>query len=100
MNARVRRPMVAGITFLVLLALGAGVAFVLTDALGISSTASDVPVETSRVASVAEAVPPPLFTGIGYPSTPRVDLAVAELTDAVADSARTDGTATLTVSFE
>ena len=47
--------MVAGITFVVLLTLGAGVAFVLTDALGIRSEASDVPVETSRVANVAAA---------------------------------------------
>ena len=88
--------MVAGITFLVLLALGAGVAFVLTDALGISSKPSDVPVEAASVAQVADAVAPPTFT-IDAPSTPRLSLAAGELADAVAASAHTAGTATLTV---
>jgi hypothetical protein len=100
MSTRLRRPMTAAITFVLLLALGAGVAFVLTDALGIRSEASEVPSETSSVAQVSAAVPPPAFTAIDAPSTPRMDGAVQELTVAVLDASERVGETTLTVSID
>lgn len=94
---RPRRPLLAGIVVLILLAIGAGIAFVLTDALGIRSEASDVPVEASAVAPIAPTASPPAFTAVDAPDTPRVRAAVAELDAAVADAPATDGTATLAV---
>ncbi|WP_394555071.1 hypothetical protein ACDF64_07350 [Agromyces sp. MMS24-JH15] len=95
-----RRPLLAGLAVIVLLALGAGVAFVLTDALGIRSEASDVPAEASTVAAVGETALPPAFTAIDAPATPRLDASVAELRAAVGDAAATAGTATLAVELE
>jgi hypothetical protein len=95
------RPVLAAVAALILLALGAGIAFVLTDALGIRTEVSDVPVETLEAADVAVSVPPPVFEvdieAGAAASSPRLAAAVAELDDAVADASGTAGTATLEV---
>ncbi|MGX5697245.1 hypothetical protein ACWKWP_13685 [Agromyces soli] len=87
----------AGVAAVVLLALGAGVAFVLTDALGIRSEPSDIPPETLVAAPESPVAVPPAFTEITAPDSLRMSLAVEELQDAVADTAATAGTATLEV---
>ncbi len=78
--------MTVGIALTVLLALGAGISFVLSDELGISSEPSDVPAELLTAAPETAAVLPPEFTSIDAPSTPRLDLAVDELRAAVDDA--------------
>ncbi|WP_157421773.1 hypothetical protein [Agromyces sp. Leaf222] len=95
--ARPLRPLLAAVAALILLALGAGIAFVLTDALGISTEASDIPAETLVAAPASASVPPPVFTSVDAPGSPRLDAAVAELESAVSDAATTAGTATLSV---
>lgn len=97
---RPRRPLLAGVAVLVLLALGAGIAFVLTDALGIRSEPSDVPAERLVAAPAAPAAVPPAFVRIDAPASARVGIAVGELRDAVADATATEGTATLDVIVE
>jgi len=82
----------------VLLALGAGVSFALSDALGIRSESSDIPTETSSVAPVSEAIAPPAIT-VDAPASRRLDLAVSELDAAISAQASTDGEARLTVSM-
>ncbi|MFF2370766.1 hypothetical protein [Agromyces sp. NPDC058110] len=94
---RPARPALAVVAALILLALGAGVAFVLTDALGISTESADIPVESPQAETVAATVAPPEFTRIAASDAPRVTAAVDELMDAVSDAAATDGTATLEV---
>ncbi|GAA1825449.1 hypothetical protein GCM10009750_05750 [Agromyces salentinus] len=98
--------MLAVVAAMILLALGAGVAFVLTDALGIRTEQADIPVESTAVADVEATVPPPVFdvvaTATGVPNgsptaSPRIDAALAELQAAVVDAAATSGTATLSV---
>lgn len=91
------RPLLAVVAALILLAMGAGIAVVLTDALGIRTERADIPVESLAAADAVASTPPPVFTRIDAPSLPRLDAAVAELDDAVADAAATDGTATLAV---
>lgn len=83
------------VAFLTLLALGAGIAFVLTDALGIRSEASDVPVEHPLVAPAAATVAPPRLQHAATTGRPRVDAALAELDDAVGSARTTNGTAAL-----
>lgn len=97
---RPRRPLLAGVAALILLALGAGIAFVLTDALGIRSEPADVPAETLVAAPAAPAAVPPVFTRVDAPTSARVGMAVEELRDAVADAGSTEGTATLDVIVE
>lgn len=97
---RPRRPLLAGVAVLILLALGAGIAVVLTDALGIRSEPSDIPAETLVAAPAAPAVAPPSFARIDAPASTRVGMAVDELEAAVADAAATAGTATLDVTVE
>lgn len=92
-----RRPLLAGVAFLILLALGAGIALVLTDALGIRSEASDVPAETPAVAPVAATVPPPRFEHPAATGDARVDAALSELDDAVAHAGSTSGSASVAV---
>ncbi|MFC4828684.1 hypothetical protein ACFPER_07800 [Agromyces aurantiacus] len=94
---RPRQALRVGVAVLVLLALGAGLAAVLTDALGIRSEAAEIPAESAAVAEAAPTVLPPRFSGIAAPDRPRIAAALAELDDAVADAAGTSGTATLTV---
>ena len=93
-----RRPILVTVAVAALLGLGAGVAVVLDDALGIRSEDSDVAVETSSVSPLTDYVAPPQFT-IDAPKTARLDLAIGELDDAVSEKP-TDGQATLTVTFD
>lgn len=93
-----RRPVLVGISLAVLLALGVGVAFVLGDELGIRSEPADVPSETLVAAPETAAVAPPAFTRISAPASARLDLAVGELDDAVAEADVTDGAVTIDVS--
>ena len=60
-----RRRVLASVTAVVLLALGAGVAVVLDDALGIRTEPADIPVEHASVAPARDAALPPQFTRIG-----------------------------------
>ena len=93
-----RRPLFVGVAILLLLALGGGIAALLTDALGIRSAPAEIPAEHASVAAeVAPAALPPEFTVVGAPDLPRVQAALAELDDAVADAASTAGTAALAV---
>ncbi|WP_173922938.1 hypothetical protein [Agromyces sp. Marseille-P2726] len=95
-----RRPLRAGGALLVLLALGAGLAFLLTDALGIRSERSEIPAETLMAAPQAPIALPPAFATVTAPASTRVGMAVDELRDAVAAAGATDGTATLDVVLE
>ncbi|WP_271177137.1 hypothetical protein, partial [Leifsonia poae] len=92
-----RRPLLAVVAFAILLALGAGIAFVLTDALGIRSEASDVPAETPSVAPATATLAPPRVLHPAATGSTRVATALAELDDAVGSAATTSGTATLSV---
>ena len=60
--ARTRRGVLAGVALTVLVALGAGVAVVLGDELGIRSEPADIPAETLVAAPETPAVAPPEFT--------------------------------------
>src|SRR5688572_812545 len=80
-----RRPVLVGISLALLLALGAGVAFVIGDELGIRSEPADVPTETLVAAPESASAAPPEFTQISAPDSARLDLAVGELQDAVAE---------------
>lgn len=95
--ARTRRGVLAGVALTVLVALGAGVAVVLGDELGIRSEPADIPAETLVAAPETPTIAPPAFTEVVAPTSARMDLAVSELWDAVADAAATDGTAALEV---
>ncbi|MFC9560815.1 hypothetical protein [Agromyces sp. NPDC056965] len=95
--ARTRRGILAGVALTVLVALGAGVAVVLADELGIRSEPSDIPAEVLAAAPETPSILPPEFTAITAPPSLRMELAVDELRDAVADADATDGTATLDV---
>jgi hypothetical protein len=94
-----RRPLRVGVAILILLALGAGIAVLLTDALGIRSEPADVPAEAASIAEVMPTALPPRFTDIDVPDLPRVQAAVDELDAAVAAAEGTMGTATLRVRF-
>ena len=98
MTKATRRGILAIVTSIVLLALGAGVGVVVGDALGIRTEPAvqmdpAAPVDTP----IAAAVAPPRFTTVEAPDGPRVDAALDELTDAVADAFERSGEATLTV---
>ena len=95
--ARTRRGVLAGVALTVLVALGAGVAVVLGDELGIRSEPADIPAETLVAAPETPAVAPPAFTRVTAPPSLRMDLAVEELDAAVADAGTTVGTTTLDV---
>lgn len=93
-----RRPLLAGVAIVILLALGAGIAALLTDALGIRSERADIPAETpSVVAEVAPTALPPRFTSVDAPDVPMVQAAITELDAAIDDASGTSGTATLSV---
>src|SRR5215207_4907263 len=94
---RTRRGVLAGVALTVLVALGAGVAVVLGDELGIRSEPADIPAESLLAAGETPTVAPPVFTHVIAPASARMDLAVSELRDAVADASTTEGTAALQV---
>lgn len=100
MTKATRRGVLASVTFAVLIALSVGVAFVVSDALGIRAEPAEQMTPAEPQISLADdVVPPPAFTGIGYPDSERLTVAVDELTGAVAEAPATDGEATLTVTF-
>ena len=88
MSTARRRGILAVVTAIVLLALGLGVGVVVGDALGISTEASTQMTPADPVVpEVAAPITAPRFTTIDAPDTPRVRLALQELTDAAADAA-------------
>ena len=98
MSSAVRRSILAGVTLVVLLALGAGVAVVMTDALGIrTEPAAQMQPQPPTVAPAVEVVAPPQFTSVDAPTGPRYDAALDELMDAVNDAPRQGADATLAV---
>lgn len=92
-----RRGLVAAVVLVILGLLGAGVAGAVSDELGISSAPSDVPAESPATVPVDATAPPPDLTLVTAPASPRLDLALSELRDAVDDAPTRDGSATLTV---
>ncbi|CAN5339357.1 hypothetical protein BH11ACT5_BH11ACT5_08600 [soil metagenome] len=84
----------AAVAALVLLGLGAGVSYGLSDALGIRSEDSDIPVESPSAAPETPVVVPRAITLTAPTSGARLELARDELRAAVA-SRPTEGTATL-----
>ena len=65
--ARTRRGVLAGVALTVLVALGAGVAVVLGDELGIRSEPADIPSETLVAAPETPTIAPPEFTQVDRP---------------------------------
>lgn len=95
-----RRGILAVVTAIILLALGAGVAFAVGDALGIRTEPSaQMEPEAPVVPAVAEPVLPPTFT-FDAPGTERVSVALEELTDAATAASGTSGEAVLTVRID
>ncbi|WP_348681189.1 hypothetical protein [uncultured Microbacterium sp.] len=98
MSSAVRRSILAVDTVVVLLALGAGVAVVVTDALGIrAEPAVQMQPEPPAGAPAMAVVAPPRFTSVDAPNGPRYDAALDELLDAVTDAPRRGADASLTV---
>ena len=74
MSSAVRRSILAVVTVVVLLALGAGVAVVVTDALGIrAEPAVQMQPEPPAGAPAMAVVAPPRFTSVDAPNGPRYD---------------------------
>ncbi|MFT7837675.1 hypothetical protein Q5530_16170 [Saccharothrix sp. BKS2] len=71
------------VAVLVLLGLGAAVAWQVGDALGLEVRPADVPVERPVAAPPRPLAPPPEFTSIGVPDEPRLRLAAAAVADAL-----------------
>ncbi|KAF2413326.1 hypothetical protein B1729_10260 [Microbacterium sp. B35-04] len=93
-----RRGILAAVTAIVLLAMGAGVAFVVGDALGIrTEPAAQMQSAAPAVAEATDAAAPPEIATLTVPDTERVGVAMDELLDAVADAPARAGTASLTV---
>lgn len=93
-----RRGILAVVTAIVLLALGAGVAFAVGDALGIrTEPAAQMQPAPAAVAAPTDAAAPPEIVALDVPTTVRVRVAVDELLDAVADAPTREGEASLTV---
>lgn len=98
MATAARRGILAIVTAVVLLALGAGVGIVVGDALGIRTEPSAQMDPAAPVIPAATTfVLPPEFTAVSAPDTERVRVARESLDDAVADAGATVGSATLTV---
>ncbi|MFE6736687.1 hypothetical protein [Microbacterium sp. NPDC057650] len=93
-----RRGILAVVTAIVLLALGAGTAAAVGDALGIRVEQSS-PMDPAAAAArpVADPVAPPRIDVSDVPDSERVAVAVDELRDAIADAGATAGEATLAV---
>lgn len=98
MTLKTRRQIIAVVTAVLLVALGAGVGVVVGDALGIR-TESSVQMRPAepRAAAAADTVPPPAFGDIDAPESPRTEAALDELRAAVADAEERGADATLTV---
>lgn len=93
-----RRGIIAAVTAIALLGAGLGLGVVVGDALGIRAEPSAQMTPSDPVVpSVAAAVPPPVFTSVDAPSSPRFAFAVQALEDAVSAAASTTGEASLTI---
>ena len=99
MTTATRRAILAVVTIVVLVALGAGVGVVVGDALGIRTEPATQMEPAPPVVPAAEprSCPRREFTAIDAPQTVRVDVALDELADAAADASETAGAASLTV---
>lgn len=102
MTTATRRATAAGVkatvTVIVLVALGAGAGLALGDALGIrTDPATQMKPAAPVMPAAGVVVPPPQFTVIDAPSDILVDVALEELSDAVADAPAIEGSASLTV---
>ncbi|UNK71874.1 hypothetical protein [Microbacterium sp. H1-D42] len=93
-----RRGVVAVVASIVLIALGAGAALAVGDALGIRTEPS-APMQHEVVVAgaVAEPVAPPKITTLDAPRSERIGVALDELRDAITDAGATAGEAALTV---
>ncbi len=92
------RGILAIVTAVVLVAMGAGVALAVGDALGIRTEPSaQMQPADPVVAASAEPVAPPEITAFDVPDTVRVGVAVDELRDAVAEAPERVGEASVTV---
>ncbi|WP_033430828.1 hypothetical protein [Saccharothrix syringae] len=76
------------ITLLVLLGLGAVVAWRVGDALGLEVRPADVPVERPVAAPPRPLAPPPAIGSIGVPDEPRLRLAAGAVADALVERGR------------
>ncbi len=95
-----RRGILAVVVFAVLIALSAGVAFVVSDALGIRAVpAEQMGPDAAATPSQTASFSPPRFTSIDAPDTPRMGVALDELGDAIANAPVTEGVATLDVAI-
>src|SRR3954454_22456845 len=98
MTKATKRGILAVVTAIVLLALGAGVGAVVGDALGIrTEAATQMSPAAPSATDIGAAVPPPRFTTVDAPQGARFDAALDELTDAAAGASETSGEASLTV---
>ena len=98
MTTATRRAVLAVVTIVVLVALGAGLGLVVGDALGIrTEPATQMQPAAPVVPASTAVVPAPEFTRIDAPPTVRVDVALEDLADAAADASETEGAASLTV---
>src|SRR4051812_29484258 len=98
MTKATRRGILAVVTCILLPALGLGVGLVVGDALGIRTESSEQMTPAAPVVpAITAAVAPPEFTAIDAPDTVRVDEAIIDLQDAVADASERAGAASLTV---
>ena len=98
MTTATRRAVLAVVTVVVLVALGAGLGLVVGDALGIrTEPATQMQPAAPVVPASTAVVPAPEFTRIEAPPTVRVDVALEDLADAAAHASKTEGAASLTV---
>ena len=98
MTTATRRAVLAVVTVVVLVALGAGLGLVVGDALGIrTEPATQMEPAAPVVPASTAVVPAPEFTRVDAPATVRVDVALEDLADAAADASETEGAASLTV---
>ncbi|GAA2987342.1 hypothetical protein JOD63_002151 [Microbacterium terrae] len=98
MTRATRRGILAVVTVLVLVALGAGIGLAVGDALGIrTEPAEQMQPAAATVAEVSETVAPPEITALDVPTTERVGVAVDELLDAIADAPERSGELALSV---
>jgi hypothetical protein len=90
-----RRLLLLALAWVVLLSAGAGVAFVLTDQLGIRTEAVDIPVENPVAAPERPSVPPLQLQVLVDETVPRLEVAASELAAALGDSLTDEPEATL-----
>ncbi|MDG4801934.1 hypothetical protein [Micromonospora sp. WMMD980] len=96
--ARIRRPYQLVAALVVVLLLGAGVAWGVDDTLGLSHTPADVPPERAVAAPSRAPAPVPPLTSIVVPDQLRTVKAAAAVADALAARGRPRPTVTMTAS--